>query len=94
VALLGCGVVGSEVARLITEQAADLRARAGRPLQLVGIAIRDEKRDRPGIDPALLTTDAKGLVSREDVDLVIELIGGLEPARSLILAALRHGHRW
>ena len=91
VALLGCGVVGSEVARLITEQAADLRARAGRPLELVGIAIRDEKRERPGIDPALLTTDAQALVSREDVDLVIELIGGLEPARSLILAALRHG---
>ena len=91
VALLGCGVVGSEVARLITEQATDLRARAGRPLELVGIAIRDEKRKRPGIDRALLTTDAKGLVSREDVDLVIELIGGLEPARSLILAALRHG---
>ena len=91
VALLGCGVVGSEVARLITEQAADLRARAGRHLELVGIAIRDEKRERPGIDRTLLTTDAKGLVSREDVDLVIELIGGLEPARSLILAALRHG---
>ena len=91
VALLGCGVVGSEVARLITEQAADLRARAGRPLELVGIAIRDEKRERPGIDRALLTTDAKALVSHEDVDLVIELIGGLEPARSLILAALRHG---
>jgi homoserine dehydrogenase len=91
VALLGCGVVGSEVARLITEQAADLRARAGRPLELVGIAIRDEKRERPGIDRTLLTTDAKALVSHEDVDLVIELIGGLEPARSLILAALRHG---
>ena len=91
VALLGCGVVGSEVARLITEQAADLRARAGRRLELVGIAIRDEKRERPGIDRALLTTDAKALVSHEDVDLVIELIGGLEPARSLILAALRHG---
>ena len=91
VALLGCGVVGSEVARLITEQAADLRARAGRPLELVGIAIRDEKRERPGIDRALFTTDAKALVSHEDVDLVIELIGGLEPARSLILAALRHG---
>ena len=91
VALLGCGVVGSEVARLITEQAADLRARAGRPLELVGIAIRDEKRERPGIDRALFTTDAKALVSHEDVDLVIELIGGLEPARSLILTALRHG---
>jgi homoserine dehydrogenase len=90
VALLGCGIVGSEVARLIIEQAADLRARVGRPLALVGIAVR-HYRDRPGIDPALFTTDAEALVTREDVDLVIEVIGGIEPARSLILAALRHG---
>ena len=91
VALLGCGVVGSEVARLIIEQAEDLRARVGRPLELVGIAVRRDDRDRPGIDPALFTTDAEALVTREDVDLVIEVIGGIEPARSLILAALRHG---
>jgi homoserine dehydrogenase len=91
VAMLGCGVVGSEVARLIIEQAADLRARVGRPLELVGIAVRREDRNRPGIDPGLFTTDAEALVAREDVDLVIELIGGIEPARSLILAALRHG---
>jgi homoserine dehydrogenase len=91
VAMLGCGVVGSEVARLIIGQAADLRARVGRPLQLVGIAVRQGDRDRPGIDPGLFTTDAGALVNREDVDLVIELIGGIEPARSLILAALRHG---
>jgi homoserine dehydrogenase len=91
VAMLGCGVVGSEVARLIIEQAADLRARVGRPLELVGIAVRRDDRDRPGIDPELFTTDAKALVNREDIDLVIELIGGIEPARSLILAALRHG---
>ena len=89
--MLGCGVVGSEVARLIIEQAADLRARVGRPLELVGIAVRRDDRDRPGIDPGLFTTDAEALVTREDVDLVIELIGGIEPARSLILAALRHG---
>ena len=63
----------------------------GRPLELVGIAVRREDRDRPGIDPGLFTTDAEALVSREDVDLVIEVIGGIEPARSLILAALRHG---
>jgi homoserine dehydrogenase len=87
VALLGCGVVGSEVARLIIEQAEDLRARVGRPLELV----RRHGRDRPGIDPELFTTDAEALVAREDVDLVIEVIGGIEPARSLILAALRHG---
>ena len=91
VAMLGCGVVGSEVARLIIEQAADLRARVGRPLELVGIAVRRDDRDRPGIDPDLFTTDAEALVTREDVDLVIELIGGIEPARSLLLAALRRG---
>ena len=91
VAMLGCGVVGSEVARLIIEQAEDLRARVGRPLELVGIAVRGSDRDRPGIDPELITTDAAELVGRDDIDLVIEVIGGIEPARSLILAALRHG---
>ena len=88
VALLGCGVVGSEVARLIIEQADDLRARVGRPLELVGIAVRRPNRERPGIDPRLFTDDAAALVAREDVDLVIEVIGGIEPARSLILSAL------
>ena len=91
VALLGCGTVGSEVARLIIGQADDLRARVGRPLQLVGIAVRRAGRERPGIDPALFTTDAAALVARDDVDLVIEVIGGIEPARSLILSALQHG---
>ncbi len=91
VALLGCGTVGAEVARLLIEQAADLRARVGRPLELVGIAVRRPNRLRPRIDPALFTTDAAALVAREDVDLVVEVIGGIEPARSLILAALRRG---
>ncbi len=90
-ALLGCGVVGSEVARLLLEQAVDLRARVGRPLELVGIAVRRTNRTRPGIDPGLFTTDAEALVARPDVDLVIEVIGGIEPARSLILTALGHG---
>ena len=91
VALLGCGTVGSEVARLIIGQADDLRARIGRPLQLVGIAVRRAGRERAGIDPTLFTTDAAALVARDDVDLVIEVIGGIEPARSLILSALQHG---
>ncbi len=91
VALLGCGTVGSEVARLIVEQAPDLHARIGRPLELVGIAVRRLNRSRPGLDPGLFTTDAASLVARDDVDLVIEVIGGIEPARGLILSALRHG---
>jgi len=91
VALLGCGTVGSEVARLITAQASDLQARVGRRLELVGIAVRRLSRPRPGLDPDLFTTDAQALVAREDVDLVIEVIGGIEPARPLILRALAHG---
>jgi len=91
VALLGCGTVGSEVARLLIEQAADLEARVGRRLDLVGIAVRRLNRERPGIDPTLFTDDAAALVARDDVDLVIEVIGGIEPARSLILSALRRG---
>jgi len=91
VALLGCGVVGSEVARLIVEQATDLQARVGRRLELVGIGVRRPHRPRPGLDPALFTTDVEALVARDDIDLVVEVIGGIEPARSLILTALRSG---
>jgi len=92
VALLGCGVVGSEVARLMTTTAADLAARVGAPLELAGIAVRrpNRVRDLP-VDPALFTADAMSLASRPDVDVVIEVIGGIEPARSLLLAALENG---
>ena len=92
VALLGCGVVGSEVFRLLREQAADLRARAGAPLEVAGVAVRDISRRRgAAAGSPLLTTDAMGLVTRPDVDIVIELMGGVEPARSLLLAAMRAG---
>lgn len=90
VAVLGCGVVGTQVVRLLTEQADDLAARVGAPLRIVGVAVRslDAERD-PVVDPALLTTDAQSLVRRADV--VVELMGGIEPARSLILEAIAHG---
>src|ERR1700761_4527749 len=91
VALLGCGVVGTQVARLLGEQADDLAVRAGARLELAGIAVRRMSPPRPGVDHALLTTDAMGLATRSDVDIVIEVIGGIEPARSLILAALESG---
>ena len=81
--MLGCGVVGSQVYRLLTEQSADLRHRAGAPLQIVGVAVREPGRPREvTVDPDLLTTDGLDLVTRPDVDIVIELIGGIErPAR-------------
>jgi homoserine dehydrogenase len=91
VALLGCGVVGSAVARLLTQHREDLAARVGRPLDIVGIAVRRAGRDRSelGLDPALFTTDAEDVVTRADV--VVEVIGGIEPARALILRAMKHG---
>jgi len=92
IALLGCGVVGSQVARLLGEQAGDLSARAGGPLEIAGIAVRRPELGRiGGVDESLLTTEAAALVTRPDVDLVVELIGGIEPARSLLLAALESG---
>ncbi|MFG1698633.1 homoserine dehydrogenase [Nonomuraea sp. NPDC049309] len=92
VALLGCGVVGSQVIRLMHEQAADLAARVGAPLELAGVAVRRLGRKRDvEIDPALLTTDAESLVTRDDIDIVVEVIGGIEPARSLIVSALSRG---
>jgi homoserine dehydrogenase len=92
IALLGCGVVGSEVARLLVEQAADLTARVGEPLELAGVAVRrlDRQRDVP-VGPELFTTDAAGLVARDDVDIVVEVVGGIEPVRSWLLAALDGG---
>jgi homoserine dehydrogenase len=91
-ALLGCGSVGSQVVRLLREQADDLTARVGAPIELVGVAVRrpDLQRDVE-VPSELLTSDAEGLVSRGDIDLVVEVIGGIEPARSLILTALENG---
>lgn len=91
VALLGCGTVGSEVARALLTRGNDLEARIGAAVELVGIAVRRTDVERPGIDPNLFTTDAEALVARPDVDLVIEVIGGIEPARSLILSAIGNG---
>ncbi|PZG45678.1 homoserine dehydrogenase [Spongiactinospora gelatinilytica] len=92
VALLGCGVVGSQVVRLMREQSGDLAARIGAPLELAGVAVRRLGRKRDAdVEQGLLTTDAEALVSRDDVDIVVEVIGGIEPARSLITTALRGG---
>lgn len=90
VALLGCGSVGAQVARLILEQGDELAARVGARLQLAGIAVRslDAKRDVE-LPQELFTTDAEQLVLGADV--VVELMGGVEPARTLILQALEAG---
>lgn len=90
IALLGCGTVGTEVAKFLATHADDLANRAGGPLELIGIAVRDASALRDeAIDRALLTEDAEGLI--DQADLVIELIGGIDPARAYVTRALQRG---
>ncbi|MEI6108915.1 MAG: homoserine dehydrogenase [Actinomycetes bacterium] len=90
VVILGGGTVGAAVAHLITESAEDLTARVGREIKLTGVAVRDASKVRAGVDPSLITTDAAALAA-SGADIVIEVIGGIEPAKSLIESAFAHG---
>lgn len=90
VVLLGGGTVGASVAKLLVEQAQDLSARIGRPIVLNGVAVQDIKKSRDGVDPKLLTTDATKL-AQSGADIVVEVIGGIEPAKTLIEMAITHG---
>ncbi|MCH9700009.1 MAG: homoserine dehydrogenase, partial [Actinomycetia bacterium] len=90
VAVLGLGNVGSEVVRIIERSASDLAARIGAPLVVRGIGVRRVADDR-GVSADLLTDNVDELVSREDVDIVVELMGPVEPARKAILTALEQG---
>jgi homoserine dehydrogenase len=89
IAVLGAGTVGSQVVRLLQEQGADLSARVGAALKIIGVAVKDPARSRHGINPNLLTTDSKSLV--KNCDILIEVMGGIEPAKSLILEAMQNG---
>ena len=92
VGLLGCGNVGGALAEILLTRADDVAARTGIRLELVGIAVANLDKPRPpAIDRALIGTDAAGLVGRDDVDVVVELIGGLHPAYELVETALLNG---
>ncbi len=92
VGVLGCGNVGAPLVELIAAQGPAVEARTGLRLEVTRIAVRDIAKPRPAaIDTSLLTTDPDAIVNDPDVDLVVELIGGIEPARELILSALKAG---
>ena len=91
IALLGFGTVGAEVFRLLGENADAFAHRIGGPAEIRGIAIQNKNKLRPGVPQDLLTDDAKALVARDDIDLVVEVIGGIDFPRELVLAALKSG---
>jgi homoserine dehydrogenase len=91
IGMLGCGVVGSHVARLLTEDSGDFAARAGAELQLTRVVVRDSKKARAHVPISILTTDAASVVKDPAIDLIIEVMGGINPARELILSAIQNG---
>ena len=91
VGMLGCGNVGSQIARLLVANKADLASRAGAQLELVKVAVKDIKAKRDGIATSLLTDDPYSVVNDPEIDLIIEVIGGISPAKELILAAVKNG---
>ena len=91
VGMLGCGNVGSQIARLLVANKADLASRSGAQLELVKVAVKDIKAKRDGIATSLLTDDPYSVVNDPEIDLIIEVIGGISPARELILAAFKNG---
>lgn len=89
VALLGAGTVGVEVARRILERPDELRDRIGDDLELTDVVVRDTSKERPGIPADLITTNANDAI--QGADIVVELMGGIDPAHELILSALNSG---
>ena len=89
IGMLGCGVVGSQVARLLQSDEQELSERSGALLVLKKIGVRNTA-PREGINPAMVTTDLQSIVSDPEINIVIEVMGGIEPARTLILEAIKN----
>src|SRR5216110_1236331 len=92
IALVGCGTVGSGVAKLLLEHPERLAARAGRPLALRRVVVRDPDKPRPGcIPPEIITTDLEQVIRDPQIQVVAELVGGVDWARQAILRLLAAG---
>ncbi|MCT2252442.1 homoserine dehydrogenase [Corynebacterium sanguinis] len=93
VAILGKGTVGTEVLRLLAEFSDNLEHRIGGPIEVRGVAVSnlDKHKDAPEVAGIYLTDNARELIDRDDVDVVVELIGGIDYPRELVLEALKNG---
>jgi homoserine dehydrogenase len=87
---LGCGIVGSAVLRMLADNAVDIEARVGATIEVVKVAVRNlgKERDIPAEMRDLLTDDPHEVVGHPDVDIIVEAMGGIEPTRTLLLAAI------
>jgi homoserine dehydrogenase len=91
VGMLGCGVVGSNIARLLHEDSGDFAARSGATLTLAKVAVKNISAKRDHVPASIITSDALSVVNDPSIDIIIEVMGGIEPARELLLAAIKNG---
>ena len=91
VGMLGCGVVGSNVARLLHEDSGDFAARSGATLTLAKVAVKNVSAKRDHVPASIITSDALSVVNDPSIDIIIEVMGGIEPAREMLLAAIKNG---
>jgi len=91
IALLGCGTVGQAFARMLAEQGGTITRASGRRLVIAGVLVRDVHRPRGGVDPSLVTDDAESLLADPDIDLVVEVMGGIDPTSEYLRRALEAG---
>ncbi|MDB4946164.1 MAG: Homoserine dehydrogenase [Labilithrix sp.] len=94
VGLLGCGTVGGGVIQLLRANAAYLEARVGTSIEVAGVLVRDPEKDRvPELDRALITTDAEAILGNDEIDVIVEVMGGVEPARGHLTRAIAAGRQ-
>jgi homoserine dehydrogenase len=91
VALLGLGTVGAGVARLLKENGEIIHMKTGLHLELAKVLVRDTSKARPGLEHLPMTTDFNEILNDDSIKIVVELMGGIEPARSYMVEALKRG---
>jgi homoserine dehydrogenase len=91
IGLLGCGVVGQGILRLLSSRRDALERRLGVPIEVRRVVVRDREKERPGVPAELLAYDIEAVVGDPDVDVVVEVMGGLEPAGSAVESAIERG---
>ncbi|MBM3664481.1 MAG: homoserine dehydrogenase, partial [Actinobacteria bacterium] len=91
IGMLGCGTVGQGVLRILHETSGTIERATGHRIEVVKVLVRDLQADRPGADPAVLTTDPEEILGDDSIDIIIEVMGGVDPAHEWLLRALGHG---
>ena len=91
IGMLGCGTVGQGVLRILHETAGTIERATGHRIEVVKVLVRDLQADRPGVDPSVLTTDPEEILGDDSIDIIIEVMGGVDPTHDWLLRALGHG---